>query len=538
MKRSKTQLLRSLAAAMLLGAGLASCSQDDFADKPQGGSLPDGEYPLTLTARVDGMATRTSGKDAWADGDEIGVRIGADGATGHYELNANGSVKEIITPVYWQNTASATVTAWYPYGEQTNVDISDQSEGFAAFDFLTATAEEQNYQSTVSLSFKHQMAKVSYTLQGDGVTDEELQTAVVTLLGDATATFKDGVLEQADQTDGEITSCYNGDTRTGAALFVPQDMTNKAFIKVSMNNNTLTYTPTTEDSGILMAGKVNSYTITVKADGIEVTTATGGEWNDSGNSENVESYTAYKADDLKAGDYYYSDGTWSDGGLRKLYADGTMEWTEPEPAPESDKTVIAIVFHAGHHANDGSDYSSTGIGSEKCHGYAVALTDATSSYCMWGVYGTELGCYPTDGSGNKQNNYSNPDIDWNGYAWTQKIITQGAGGKENLNATEQAGYPATYYAVVDYETKVKAPTNSSGWYLPSIGQMWNVYQNRSSLFDDKTGVSGLQSDWYWSSSEYCYYPADRALRMRVSDGDVFIYGKSSSVCSVRAVLAF
>ena len=342
MKRSKTQLLRSLAAAMLLGAGLASCSQDDFADKPQGGSLPDGEYPLTLTARVDGMATRTSGKDAWADGDEIGVRIGADGATGHYELNANGSVKEIITPVYWQNTASATVTAWYPYGEQTNVDISDQSEGFAAFDFLTATAEEQNYQSTVSLSFKHQMAKVSYTLQGDGVTDEELQTAVVTLLGDATATFKDGVLEQADQTDGEITSCYNGDTRTGAALFVPQDMTNKAFIKVSMNNNTFTYTPTTEDSGILMAGKVNSYTITVKADGIEVTTATGGEWNDSGNSENVESYTAYKADDLKAGDYYYSDGTWSDGGLRKLYADGTMEWTEPKPAPESDKTVWKI----------------------------------------------------------------------------------------------------------------------------------------------------------------------------------------------------
>ena len=51
--------MRSLAAAMLLGAGLASCSQDDFADKPQGGPLPDGEYPLTLIAQVDGMVTRT-----------------------------------------------------------------------------------------------------------------------------------------------------------------------------------------------------------------------------------------------------------------------------------------------------------------------------------------------------------------------------------------------------------------------------------------------------------------------------------------------
>ena len=57
MKRSRTQLLRSLAAAMLLGTAFASCSQDDM---PQA----DGEYPLALTARVDGMATRSAGKDA------------------------------------------------------------------------------------------------------------------------------------------------------------------------------------------------------------------------------------------------------------------------------------------------------------------------------------------------------------------------------------------------------------------------------------------------------------------------------------------
>ena len=536
-------MLRSLAAAMLLGAGLASCSQDDFADKPQGGPLPDGEYPLTLTAQVDGMATRTSGKDAWADGDEIGVRIGADGATGHYKLNTTGLVKEIITPVYWQNTASATVTAWYPYGEQPNVDISDQSKGFAAFDFLTATAEEQNYQSTVSLSFKHQMAKVSYTLQGEGVTEEELQTAVVTLLGDATATFMDGVLEQADQTDEEITSCYNGDTRTGAALLVPQDMTNKPFIKVSINGNTFTYTPATAAAGILTAGKVNTYTITVKADGIEVTTATGGEWTDSGNGnvgiqEVIAIYDGTETDP-KIGDYYYSDGTWSDGGLRKLYANGTMGWaeTKPQPQPENGKTVIAIVFHVGHHANDGSDYSSTGIRQQKCQGYAVALQDAISSNCMWGVLGTGLGCCPTDG-GNKQNNYSTPDIDWSGYAWTQKIITA-AGGKEKLNATEESGYPATWYAVVDYENnKAQAPANSSGWFLPSIGQMRNVYQNRISLFDDKTGVSALQRNCYWSSSEYYDNPAFGALYVDVNLGFVSFNVKNYSVSYVRPVLAF
>ena len=238
----------------------------------------------------------------------------------------------------------------------------------------------------------------------------------------------------------------------------------------------------------------------------------------------------------KIGDYYYSDGTWSDGGLRKLLADGTMEWAETKPEPESGKTVIAIVFHAGHHANDGSDYSATGIGSEKCHGYAVALTDATSSHCRWGFNGTKLGCCPTDGSGD---NYSTPDIDWSGYAWTQKIITA-AGGKEKLNATEQSGYPATYYAVVDYENnKAQAPANSSGWFLPSIGQMWNVYQNRTSLFDGKTGVSGLQRDWYWSSSELYSSPANNVLCVGVQlGGGVYRSPKDLRDSYVRPVLAF
>ena len=64
----------------------------------------------------------------------------------------------------------------------------------------------------------------------------------------------------------------------------------------------------------------------------------------------------------------------------------------------------------------------------------------------------------------KQNNYSAPDIDWSGYAWTQKIITA-AGGKDKLNATEDSGYPATYYAVVDYAHKVPSPANSTGWFF-------------------------------------------------------------------------
>ena len=243
------------------------------------------------------------------------------------------------------------------------------------------------------------------------------------------------------------------------------------------------------------------------------------------------SYKTYKVDggetikkihNLQIGDYILADGSLV----------GKDNLTEDRKA-----SAIAVVFHVGQHVNDGSDYSATGIGRKQCHGYAVALKDATSNYCKWGVYGTELGCCPTDAAGNKQNNYNNPDIDWCGYAWTQKIITV-AGGKGNLNASDQAGYPATYYAVVAYETGCKAPTNSSGWFLPSIGQMWNIYQNRSSLFNGKAVVTSLKPDWYWSSSESYGSPANRALYVNVDLGDVSDGIKGGMISYVRPVLAF
>ena len=50
-------------------------------------------------------------------------------------------------------------------------------------------------------------------------------------------------------------------------------------------------------------------------------------------------------DDPKVGDYFYSDGTWSDGGLISMDADGqNAVWADEKPAPISGKTVIGIVF--------------------------------------------------------------------------------------------------------------------------------------------------------------------------------------------------
>lgn len=243
-----------------------------------------------------------------------------------------------------------------------------------------------------------------------------------------------------------------------------------------------------------------------------------------------ENDVTYTASDLKMGDYYYSDGNWSDGGLR-----GDNKWVEPRPQPLKDKTVIGIVFYAGHHPADQSDYTETGIGQAKCHGYAVALKDATSGRCKWGGY-RDLGCYPMDADGKKRDNFRNPDIDWCGYDWTQKIINA-AGGKDKLNATEKTGYPASWYAVVSYETGCNAPSNSSGWFLPSIGQISNIDRNHSSLFGSVSGAEDLMSDLYWCSSEFYADPAF-CLSIYMHRSFVICYDKNYSCSYVRPVLAF
>ena len=251
------------------------------------------------------------------------------------------------------------------------------------------------------------------------------------------------------------------------------------------------------------------------------------------NNIEANTYKVYKVDglvsyekscDLQPGDYFCknSSNTWY-----------IIPRTE---TPGSE--CIGIVFYTGHHPQDKSDFSSTGIGQKKCHGYVVALQDATSSWCIWGKNGTELGVYPKEKPDGYY--YWPVNLDWSGYSYTQTIILA-AGGKENLNATEPEGYPATYYAVVDYEkNKAQAPSGSSGWFLPSIGQLWKIYDLRSVLFAPESVATDLKSsDDYWSSSETHDKPAEVVFYFRMHRDHKWRMGyKDIKGCYVRPVLAF
>ncbi|MDE6716481.1 MAG: fimbrillin family protein, partial [Muribaculaceae bacterium] len=234
--------------AALIGCSMAvSCSQDELGIDT-GTPLPAGKYPLEFTASVDGMTTRaTSGKDAWTINDEIGVRIG-NGETGRYKITkTNGTSLEAVEPVYWLSDARATVTGWYPYEEQTNVSITDQSglSDFKSIDFLTAS-DDYKFDDKVSLTFKHQMAKVRCVLKSadtDDISSKEVSQATVTFNGCTEASFAEGVL--TGSAFGEIVPVKSNYTHE--ALLVPADMTGKELFRVNINvggyDKSFSYTP-------------------------------------------------------------------------------------------------------------------------------------------------------------------------------------------------------------------------------------------------------------------------------------------------------
>ena len=242
---------------------LASCGNEDELTNPNGTPLPDGKYPLMLSATLEGeLMTRAAGKDAWTGDEVIGARIGT-GTAGSYEItNAATGALTALTPAYWQNTAPATVTAWYPAYAQTNVDISNQSAGFAQFDFLKAEMPNSTYsQPVITLPFKHQMAKVRVTIVAANA-ETNLTGAEVRILGVPTLNYSAGTVTSS-AANAYIIPQPDG-TNVYEALLVPQQMQGTKFISIKLNNgNTYYYTPTSATDASLQANQLYTYTIDV-----------------------------------------------------------------------------------------------------------------------------------------------------------------------------------------------------------------------------------------------------------------------------------
>lgn len=242
----------------------------------------------------------------------------------------------------------------------------------------------------------------------------------------------------------------------------------------------------------------------------------------------------------RIGDIYYSDGTWS-----STLKAGVMP--------------VGIVFRVGV-ASDASDRASyymrkdgtTPLG--EFHGYVVALKDATDNGTSndgvwWSAFDSSF-----EGTGASTNS-----TDFLGYTNTQSIVETALRDKGELSASTN-NYPAAYYATTVYEQACPAPETSSGWFLPSAGQMEYIF-SRVYFDEDGSGRSCLENTFetlgsdlaspmyvsgseYWTSTEKVdsygtstwayYFSFDSSM---FNPGYTADYRKNAEM-RVRSVLAF
>ena len=533
--------LRWMAAAGLCLAA-AACSKDDITPEPapQQGITPTKIIFNVTRGGYEGDAETRAPKSEWAEGDVVyfGPSYYLNKATytdGEWVLSMQNPIPE----------NSTTLRAFY--GEHVRHEENGGSKfyvdamGDIAYTNSGSYEMDEGGVATITLRLdRHPQGRMTFTGVGKG---KEL-----TVLNMKSLTFyrSSFLFEFRNPAPVTLTGEEDG-TATLYALPDPTTVT-EAGITLTVKYEGKFYTKT-------FAGKEfkENSNITLAAPSLE------GGW--------AEAVTEYTAADLKMGDYLYSDGTTSDGGLRKLFPDGTVETAPEAVAPEAGKTVIGIVFHAGRHATDASDYTKPlNAGgptlADNVRGYAVAITDACL-YDVWNggvLWATKPNdkfdfAFEIDVSGNLD--------DWNGYANCQVMhdyVTAHAGEDWEMRHFQAAWSCETYgNRTLDYEgnptsdyewqAPLRAPAGTSGWFLPSCGQLWYMmpyqdYLNSRFMAAKEVSAAELQeyvkeffSQSYWSSTKDGYYSA-QAMVVDFENRDRYGTTRNNKYLVSRAVIVF
>lgn len=205
---------------------------------------------------------------------------------------------------------------------------------------------------------------------------------------------------------------------------------------------------------------------------------------------------------------------------------------------DQQKACIGIVY-----STDASRISTaaktvlSGKGVSSPHGLVMALTNASEG-CRWGNENNDENSGGGTGDPFKENTdqlqkqYNNVD----GYGETHWIIDTYKNSGSTLKDTYTAFYDASRYGTSDSNTeKYAAPTNTTGWFIPGMGQWWDILSNLGRIdltsFRVQTGgstsISGAATTavanmntyltkisdatqfstgtYFWSSSEYDGY---------------------------------
>lgn len=202
-----------------------------------------------------------------------------------------------------------------------------------------------------------------------------------------------------------------------------------------------------------------------------------------------------------------------------------------EAAGEKDfKQCVGVVFYAGHHPDDPTEYVNTGIRQKKCHGYALSLKITDKLKWMKGYW------YAAD----RRNKTS-----WDGYTNTTHMI-------DLVNWSHYDDVPCARACRNLSGEGCTAPINSSGWFLPSIAQIDGIMKNKSIISESFSALERNQimqpyswDETFWSSTEvdtncayvWCGPDAEQDDLFLDSDGNYGQFFKNAELPAMP-VLAF
>ena len=460
--------LRWMAAASLCLAA-AACSKDDIAPESasQQGITPTKFIFNVTRSGYEGETETRAPKSEWEEGDV--VYFGVQGAVkntatytgGEWVVQMNSSIPDNSDYLYGIYAESGQLNIWG------HLDIG---HGEVALTSSGNYKVSEGGVATITLNLdQHPQGRMTFTGVGQGkvLVVEGMQRVSLYNTNTADLEFKNATILCSGGEDGTVTiyglptpSIVSGNDITLQVsydgVWYKKTFVNKVFKE---NSNITLAVPSVE----------NGWTV---------------------------DYIEYGPSDLKLGDYYYSDGTWSDGGLRKLYPDGKYE--AETITPSSGKRTIGIVIYAGKHATDNSDYTKalTEGGptlSGNVNGYAMAITDVTEQTLTdrpaWLIGPGGAGDYIYDlDSYVSTNQYA-----WNGYANCLAIhnFVKDHADEGFEMRHFQAAWVCEIYGYRNcgsvngrdygWQQSLKAPAGTSGWFLPSVGQLAYMRTNANYL---------------------------------------------------------
>ena len=211
----------------------------------------------------------------------------------------NGKFVTDGTTIYFNDTATKTFNAYYPYqaeGGTVTVSTAADKQG-TGIDFLFASgATGDTHNPTVNFTddhaFKHCMSLIKFTFKaGDGISFSGTEPAGYTLTGlkhEGTFDTATGTTAVTAASKSLITMQLGGAT-TSQVIILPQEVNSSLELKVSFNGLGYTTTlpnPSKPEANQFSAGYAYTYNITLNNKGIEVSEPTINPW-ESGDSNDA-----------------------------------------------------------------------------------------------------------------------------------------------------------------------------------------------------------------------------------------------------------